>query len=83
MNQPHHQQHAPPNQAYAGGGGGKPRRRTTATMGELPVTVQYAVQVSTSSGLDHVVSIALSNVVFSLFFPSESPSHRANQWTVG
>jgi hypothetical protein len=36
----------PPQNPNQGGFGGQKRRRTTATIAELPITVQYAVQVS-------------------------------------
>lgn len=43
MNQPYHPQHQAPPQDY--GAGAQKRRRTTASIAELPITVQYAVQV--------------------------------------
>jgi hypothetical protein len=47
MNQPYGQpQHQIPAQQPNQGLGGQKRRRTTASIAELPITVQYAVQVS-------------------------------------
>jgi hypothetical protein len=45
MSAPHPYPAGNPHQ-NAGPDAGKPRRRTTAAVAELPVTVQYAVQVS-------------------------------------